>query len=465
MSADLNGPTSSRYVFEGGYPTAETIEQAYDDADLTRAIQAYKFFYPTVEGLSIVKGSLSAGLSLNRVYGTMDTKPEQVGFTANSDTPYAPIMLDLRAGPMVIEVPAEPVIGVAMDVNQRWLGDMGLPGPDAGKGGKHLLLPPGWEGEVPQGYFPLRSTTYRVIIVIRSVPFGGDLDKAMRLLPTVQIWPLEHVEGWIEPRWIEMNEPLDMTPLAWETNLEYWRELHEVIDTEPPIDEWRVMYGDLAALGIAKGEPFAPDERMTRILEEAALIANGQLRVKSLADRRPDRIAWEDSRWEWAALRQNPAFAADAYVDVDAREKWFFQAVGVSPVMMRRDVRGRSVYWLGTRDASGAYLDGGKSYRLRVPQPVPARLFWSVTVYDAETRSEIQTNQNKAALRSLFELANLDQDAPVELSFGPDAPAEGEGRWIKTIPDKGWFVYFRIYGPEQPAFDGSWRLPDFEQVG
>ena len=133
--------------------------------------------------------------------------------------------------------------------------------------------------------------------------------------------------------------------------------------------------------------------------------------------------------------------------------------------MMRRDVRGRSVYWLGTRDASGTYLDGGKRYRLRVPQPVPAKLFWSLTVYDAETRSEIQTDQDKAALRSLFELANIDQDGPVELYFGPEADGHQGSRWIKTIPGRGWFSYFRIYGPEEAAFDGSWRLPDFEALG
>jgi len=95
---------------------------------------------------------------------------------------------------------------------------------------------------------------------------------------------------------------------------------------------------------------------------------------------------------------------------------------------------------------------------------VPARLFWSITVYDAETRSQIQTDQHQAALRSMFELADAGADAPVELYFGPQTPEGAESRWIKTIPGKGWFVYFRIYGPEGPAFDGSWQLPDFEHI-
>ena len=95
--------------------------------------------------------------------------------------------------------------------------------------------------------------------------------------------------------------------------------------------------------------------------------------------------------------------------------------------------------------------------------PVPGKLFWSVTVYDASIRSQIQTDQQKAALRSLFELKNLEGNS-VDLHFGPVAPKGQEDRWIKTIPGKGWFVYFRIYGPEEPAFNGSWKPGDFEEV-
>jgi hypothetical protein len=131
------------YVFERGFPTPETAQRAYDGADLNRAIQAYRFFYPTVSGLAIFKGNLDVGLVPNRVFGSLDTKPLQVGFTLNSDTPYGPMMLDLRDGPLLIEVPAAPLICVALDLNQRWVADMGVPGPDAGNGGSHLLLPPG----------------------------------------------------------------------------------------------------------------------------------------------------------------------------------------------------------------------------------------------------------------------------------------------------------------------------------
>jgi hypothetical protein len=123
-----------------------------------------------------------------------------------------------------------------------------------------------------------------------------------------------------------------------------------------------------------------------------------------------------------------------------------------------------SLYWLGLRDSTGATLDGAKSYKLTVPQPVPGKLFWSVTVYDTDTRSQVQTDQGKAALRSMFELKDVSKTQPTDLYFGPTAPQGHENQWIKTIPGKGWFVYFRVYGPEQAAFDGSWKPSDFEQV-
>jgi hypothetical protein len=458
--------TPSGYTFTGGYPTPETVQKAYDDADLNRAIQAYRVFYPTVSGAALFKGNAKIGVIPNKSFGTLDTQPKHVGYTLNSDTPYAPLLLDLTDGPMVIDMPPGPLICVAMDLNQRWVADMGLPGPDAGKGGKHLLLPPGYKGEVPAGYHTATSTTYRMLVGVRSLPVGGDVPAAIERIKTVKVHPLNPSPGWMEPTWLDLTPPpQDTTPLAWENNLQYWQVLHEVVDSEPLFALYRDHYGELAALGIAKGQPFAPDARMQRILEQAAQMASAQMRVESFADRRPDRIVWKDRQWEWAALRfEDGDFNAPNYADTYARDKWYFQAIGSSPAMFRRDAGAGSLYWLGLRDKAGVYLDGGKTYKLTVPQPVPGKLFWSVTVYDAETRSQVQTDQGKAALRSMFELKDKAAETSVDLYFGPKAPAGREGEWIKTSPGKGWFVYFRIYGPEQPAFDGSWKPGDFEAV-
>jgi hypothetical protein len=460
--------SGSDYTFVRGYPTAETVKKAYDDADLNRAIEAYKFFYPTISTVALAKGLESQGLSFNSVIGVTQATPKQIAYTPNSDTPYAPSLLDLTAGPFVVEMPPGPLICAAIDMNMRWVGDMGVPGPDGGKGGKHLLLPPGYTGKVPAGYHVWRSTTNKLIIIVRSLPIGGDVKGSVDRLHGIKLYPLKAPTGWTPIKWIDVNDiPVNTTPqsLGWDGTFKYWEALHQVIDSEPAFDGYHNFYGELAALGIIKGQPFIPDARMKGILEQAAKIADAQMRVQSFADRRPDRVVWPDRKWEWAALRfEDGDFNAATYADLEARDKWFYQATGASPAMFRRSTAAGSLYWLGLRDTNGAFLDGAKTYKFTVPQPVPARLFWSVTVYDADTRSEIITDQNKAALRSLFELKNISTSQPTELYFGPTAPAGHEGQWIKTIPGKGWFVYFRIYGPEGPAFDKSWKPGDFEEV-
>ncbi|HKE87937.1 MAG TPA: DUF1254 domain-containing protein [Vicinamibacterales bacterium] len=454
------------YDFVGGFPAAETVHHAFDDLDLIRAVQMYRVFYPTVSGAAIFDGFGKVGVQPNKVFGYMDTQPRHVGFTLNSDTPYGAIGLDLKTGPMVIELPPGPLVGAALDIHQRWILDMGLPGPDAGKGGKHLLLPPGHTGAVPSGYNVGASSSFRAIGAVRAIPQNGDVPGAIALLRKVKVHPLQPPSNWTEPTWRDMTPvPQDTTPLAIESTFQYWQALADVVSTEPAVEEFREHYGELAALGIAKGKPFAPDLRMKRILEQAARSGCAQMRVQSFADRRPDRVVWNDRQWEWAALRfENGTFDTPAYRDTYARDKWFFQAIAASPAMFRRDAGAGSLYWLGLRDKTGNYVDGGKTYTLTVPLPVPGKLFWSVTVYDVDTRSQVATDQGKAALRSMFELKDKTTGKSVDLYFGPKAPAGQEGQWIKTIPGKGWFVYFRIYGPERAAFDGSWKPGDFEEV-
>jgi len=454
------------YEFENGFPSEETIEHAYNEADLNRAVESYKFFYPTVSGAALVRGNSRLGLVPNKVFGFMDSQPRHVGFTLNSDTPYGPIVLDLSEGPMVIEVPAGPLIVVSMDINQRWVADMGIPGPDAGKGGKHLLLPPGYTEKTPAGYHVWKSTTNNLMVGVRSLPVGGDVKAAMERITTVKVYPLNPPADWTEPKWIDLTGPAqDTTPLKWEKNIKYWEVLHDVINSEPVYEPYRNNYGELAALGLTKGKQFAPDARMKEILEKAALIGNAQMRVQSFADRRPDRVVWQDRQWEWVGLQpDNADFAAENYSDLEAREVWFYQAIGASPAMFRRKAGQGSLYWLGLRDKNGTFVDGAKTYKLSLPQPVPAGLFWSVTVYDTETRSQIQTAQEKAALRSMFELKNKASEKSADLYFGPEAPEGKESQWIQTIPGKGWFVYIRLYGPQEAAFDGSWKPGDFEEV-
>jgi hypothetical protein len=456
--------TAGPYRFERGFPTPEATQQARDDADYQRALTAYRFWYPTVSIEGFFRGAEEACLADGQSLFVLAAGPRFVCLTPNSDTPYCAGVIDLSQGPMVVELPPGPFMASADNHHQGWIMDMGLPGPDSGKGGKHLLLPPGYDGSVPDGYNVGRSSTYKVFLAMRSLPLDGDMTKAMDGVKSIKVYPLTDPSKPVV--YVDITDrDVDVTHLAWEDNLAYWQKLHEVIDAEPAPEEFRPMYGLLSELGIARGRPFAPDERMKAILERAANDGRDQMLVSSFDSNRPDRIAWPDRRWEWAGLIfDNGDFETPAGIDLEARDRWYAQAILASPAIFRRKVGFGSLYWLGIRDRDGAWLDGGKTYRLTVPLPVPARLFWSVTVYDNRTRSLIQTDQNKAALRSLFELAHLDRQTSVDLYVGPTPPPGHEDRWIGTTTEQGWFTYFRIYGPEEAAFDGSWKPGDFEEI-
>lgn len=452
------------YAFVKGYPTSEASQRARDDADFQRAMTAYRFWYPSVSVEGIFNGNREVGIKDSEGLGIAAAGPRQVGFTLNSDTPYGSGVIDVSKGPMVIEVPPGPYIGLVNDHHQGWVLDMGLPGPDAGKGGKHLILPPDYKGSVPEGYFVGRSKSYKNLFALRALPVGGDLAKAMDALRAVKVHPFGS-DGDLKAV-DTTQQKMDSSSLRWEDNIKFWEVLARIINDEPVVTEFTPMYGLLAELGIEKGKPFAPDARMKSILERAAKAGRDQMLVSAFDSNRADRVNWPDRKWEWVGLVPNSAQFETSWggVDLEARDRWFAQAIVVSPAMFNRKAGAGSLYWLSARDDTGAFLDGGKTYKLTIPQPVPGKLFWSVTIYDAQTRSQVQTDQDKAALRSMFELKDVNTSAPVDLYVGPKAPAGQEGRWIKTEPGKGWFAYVRIYGPEQAAFDKSWKPGDFVEV-
>ncbi|MEU9338467.1 DUF1214 domain-containing protein [Streptomyces sp. NPDC048290] len=454
--------------FRDGYPVAESAVRVFDHVEVRRAVEAYRFFYPVVSMEAILRGTRATGAVDNESAPVLLARPHHVGFTLNSDTPYLAAGLDLgRSGPLVIEVPPGPVVGLVDDHYHRWLVDIGLPGLGAGHGDRVLLLPPGHqEPRDTAGYQVVRSDTWQVLCALRALPLGGDVAAANALLAAVRVYPLARRES--PPRFLAVNRDdtaMDTTPLAWEDNLEFWRVLHQVVEAEPPVEELRPMLGVLAELGIEAGRPFAPEASRERMLSDAARRGRDELLVSAFASRRPDRLVWPDRAWEWACLRpENGAFERPGSLDVEARDRWFAQAIVASPAMFRRERGAGSLYWLGVRDGTGTYLDGGRTYRLRVPLPVPQTMFWSVTVYDAATRSEVAAEQGQAALRSLFDDLEPSGADHVDLYMGPAEPAAAEGRWVQTVPGRGWFTYFRIYGPQGPAFDGEWRPGDFEPL-
>ncbi|WP_374027982.1 DUF1254 domain-containing protein [Bdellovibrio bacteriovorus] len=448
-------------LFSGTALAVDTEAREY-----TAAREAYRQWYSTVSMEGIMNGMRQLGVRDNENMFSAQADYKTLGFTANQDTPYGAAVLDLSKGPFVIEMPAGPFMGLVDSHTQGWIIDMGIPGQDAGKGGKYLIVPEGYNGLIPQGYFVGRSDTNKVLVVARIIPEGNDLKKAQARLADIKIYPLSTAK---KPKTLTIvdisGREGDMTPLAWESNIQFWQKLAKVINEEPVIKKKQEAYEQLKILGIEKGKAFRPNNSLRSMLERAARDSQKELLANSFETAgRPDKLKWTDRKWEWLLLNSKPEWAADHDIDPVARDRYFAQALVMSPAMLRRDPTAGSLYWGAFRDSNNNALDGRKSYKLTVPLPVPARLFWSVTLYDSDTRSLIANGTKKSSLRSLVELAEMKGAKSVDLFFGPQAPAGKEAHWVKTSPGKTWFAYFRIYGPEKAAFDNTWKPGDFVQI-
>ena len=473
--SDQSSPTAASkvdapYSLTRGFPTdAATIKKAQDASDLRRAIEAYKYFSPTVETEAVIQMFQPHGAVANKVGIIMPQDAEQQFSVANQDTPYIMANFDLRVGPMVINIPAGPYIGLVCDHNMSPVGDMGTIGSGKGKGEKNLILPPNYKGEIPKGYTVYQSETWEAVAAIRVVSAKGEYSESVALAQHVKIYPLSEASNPPDYKIIDINgqaAPLPM--LAWEKDMEFWKQLHAIINEEATQIKQHVMMGMLAEVGIKKGEAFNPTPRQIAILTEAYETGNAEMRISAFANERPSKMAWEGKQWEWMPVTEpinadTKAFGNENYRDLEASDHFFFQAWGTTAAAGVREVGAGSIYYSALKDSTGTYLDGGKNYKLTIEGPVPTGLFWSATVYDSETRTVIDTDLGRGAIRMLFEKPVVNAEGNYELYFGPTLP-EGvsKNHWVKTIPGKGWFTYVRIYSPKAPLFDGSYQLQDIE---
>ena len=446
-------------TFENGYPSAETLTRLYDELDFQRACQAYVWATPIValDALRLAN-QRDWGVDDNEVGLAEDfANPGMEALTANASTIYAVAFVDLRRdGPVVIDSPAEGY-GVIDDYWQRPIVEIGPFGPDRGQGGRFLLLPPGYAGDVPDGYHVAPSPTNRAIYLVRGLVRGGDVQRAVDTLRKVRIYPLRQAAAPPPTRIVEASHrPLHSIAPA---GFEYWERLAAIVQHEPVEARDRFFMAMLRPLGIEPGKPFAPDPRQRQILTDAAVVGFDMAQAISVAPRFADVVAYPGTHWE-RVITVDPAQEAATYSELDERTDYTFEAITMAAGMVEPVVGAGSQYLSAARDRDGAWLDGGKTYRLRVPPNVPVEDFWSVTVYDNLTRSMIQTDTNRASLGSQ-DLLEATPDGSIDLHFGP-APPVAATNWIKTVPGRGWFVYFRWYGPTEAFFDKRWRLPDLE---
>lgn len=455
------------YTFERGFPTQNTAENVYAESDLRRAIEAYKIFVPTLGTEGVIQQMINQGAIPNKKGMVMATSPMQQFQATNSDTPYAIAVIDLSDGPVVIEMPANPLLlGFVNDHNMKAIQNVGGIGPEKGQGGKHLVVPANYKGEIPEGYFVGYSQTMKNVCLIRTVPLDGDVSKSIKATEQIKIYPLGAEDQSFS--YIDVSEKRVTLPLLdWEGNLEFWKQLHSVISSENDVKSYRYAMGILAELGIKKGENFNPDERTKKLLIEAAEIAHLEMSVSLYANRRKSRIVWENKNWEFMPIgafdAENGDFGTGSVRDLDANDNYYFVGWGTSSAIGKQKIGSGSMYYFELKDKEGAYFDGSHNYKLTIPGPIPAALFWSTTVYDSKTRCLIETPMNRAAIRSHLDKPKANKDGSYDIYFGPEKPSNGEN-WIQTNNGQGWWTCVRIYGPQEAAFDQTWQLNDIKFI-
>jgi hypothetical protein len=489
--------------FKDGVPSKATAEKLYDNLDTTYAFRA---FMDNMRGVSIHalrKGMQSIGVKDNEVLvfsELMDAK--SLFLTANADTVYVMGSLDLTKGPMVVEAPPK-FLGAVQDHWFRWVTDIGLPGPDRGEGGKYLIVPPGYDGQLPEGgFYVARARTNTIVWFGRSflenhndpkpvvdtikkftkvypyapggvgTPIAEFLAGKAKLGPVTPPPPTVFHEG--SAKVMNTIPPNDWT---------YFELLNEVVQEEPATALDAELMGPLAAIGIIKGKPFAPDARMKKIMTEALAVANATSRSVFMNLRDPTWYYYPNSAWynylfvtgyefETPIPLITPEgakpFPATGYRTMDARTNFFYGVTGITPAMAMRLTGVGSQYLLALQDADKQHFDGAKTYKVTLPKGIPEANFWSLTIYDNMTRSMLDTPQRfpRAGSQSYpSPAAEPSADGSTTVYFAPTQPAGvARGNWIQTMPGKGWFLILRLYSPLEPFFTKAWRPSEVELV-
>ncbi|MGD8582633.1 MAG: DUF1254 domain-containing protein [Gammaproteobacteria bacterium] len=467
----VNGETLDSRVgtlsFEAGYPTEATIDSLYDELDFQRAVQAYLWALPMASYGAMADAHKKLGADTHTVIvADKLAEPRQLILTANQDTVYMSGVLDLRDGPMVMELPPG-LLGTMNNIWQQPLVDLGGPfSPEQNRGGKFLILPPGYEGPLPAIHYHIaRADSNIVVFYLRAVPkTKEDIPKLVELIHTYRQYRLEEAADPPETRFVSMAGK-DADFLTNE-GFAYFESLARYINENPPREQDMAMLGMLESLGIVHGQPFRPDERMKKILTQGATVGRAMAKTLAYAPRVPDDVVYAyPGKRKWKKIFfSDPTFHEPEYMAIDLRSKYAFEAIGTAKSMVV-SVPGHGSQYIGAyQDADGKWLTGDNTYRIRLPKDVPANMFWSLTVYDNETRSMIQNEQGRPLVGSVHgALAN--EDGSFDVTFGPELPAGvPEQNWVQTTIGKGWFVYLRLYGPEQPYFDQSWIPGDAEKI-
>ena len=454
----------------GNWLPRQEAEQLRDELFYQRAINTYMTMLPVLNTIGMRDGSEAAfGKGYNVLPIWKDRMDSSTWVpTPNADVVYSMSYLDLKqTGPLVVAAPPN-VIGMFTDFFQRTITDVGLIGPDRARGGLYLLLPPGYDGQIPQGYFAFKSSTYNVLLFFRTVmkkgKGGPDPAPAVALAEQTRVYPLWAMEKDVKPmqfpngsgKHVNMMYPIDNT---------YWKKLKAFVDYEPVSAIDPELRGVLASVGIIKGQPFQPTKKQQELLKKAVETAPRMILALRQLGRPDERNRYyKDRQYENTWAGGTAEWLQDGYLDVNQRASYFQFAFSSASAMVMRTLDAGSKYPFTTRDVQGEFLNGSNAYKLHLPPDPPAALFWAVTVYNVTDGTMPETPQLLPSINAFNNVvANI--DGSVDLWFAPEKPtAVPKSNWIQTIGGRNFIVALRLYGTGVAFFDQTWRPDDVVKV-
>ncbi|MBP0600939.1 DUF1254 domain-containing protein [Aeromonas sanarellii] len=434
------------------------------------AIQAYLVSLPLMNTIGLRDGSEAAfggGYNVLPVWKErMDSRA--VVPTPNGDVIYSMSYLDLKkTGPLVIKAPAN-VIGMFTDFFQQTITDVGAIGPDRARGGLYLLLPPDYEGPVPQGYFAFKSSTYNVFLFFRTIMGKGegkpDPAPAVKNAETTRVYPLWDVEKDVKPMQFPDASGKRVT-MMYPTDGTYWQKLKAFVDYEPLTAIPDQTRSALLSIGIVKGKPFNPTKEQEAALKKAVEMAPRMILARRQVGRDDQRqLYYTNRQWETSWAGATAEWMQYGTLDKNQRAAFFQIAYSSAAAMVMHTTGAGSKYPFATKDKEGKHLDGGNTYKLHLPANPPAALFWAVTAYNITDGTMPETDQLLPSTNGYYDIPK-NKDGSIDLWFGPSKPKDvADSAFIKTIEGRNFLVALRLYGTEDGFYDQTWVPDDLVKV-